>query len=90
MNIIQDTDLLDFVGKQESQSIRPSSDFKDSTIQRLKNGIAVYGDPMPWMKTRHDFRFRPSEVTIWAGVNGNGKSLVMGMCALWLMEKTGC
>ncbi len=89
MNIIKDEDLLEFVGKQESQSICTYSDFQESTIERIQQGAKVYGDPLPWEKTRDKFRFRPGEVTIWAGVNGNGKSLVMGMCALWLIRYTG-
>jgi len=89
MNIIQDTDLLEFTGKQESQSICHYGDFKDATKNRIQQGVKVYGDAMPWDKTGDKFRFRPGEVTIWAGVNGNGKSLVMGQCASWLMRHTG-
>jgi len=89
MNIIQDTDLLEFTGKQESQSICNYVDFQSATINRIQQGTKVFGDAMPWDKTLDKFRFRPGEITIWAGVNGNGKSLVMGQCALWLMPYTG-
>ena len=78
MNIIQDIDLLKFEALQQSQSIRPASDFMEEAMERLERGVKIYGDPMPWQKTHDDFRFREGEVTIWAGVNGQGKSLVMG------------
>lgn len=71
------------------QSVQPVTDFVKDAMARLDNGIKVTGHPMPWSKTHDKFRFRSSEVTIWAGVNGNGKSLVLGMCALWLATHTG-
>ncbi len=84
MNIIHDIDLRRFMARQESQSIRPAKDFFDGAMERLQQGNAVFGDQLPWSKTAAHFRFRPKELTIWAGVNGNGKSLVMGQAALWL------
>jgi twinkle protein len=89
MNIIKDIDLLEFTAKQESQSLRAASDFKAEVLERRKSGVSLVGDPMPWEKTKEHFRFRESEVTLWAGVNGSGKSLVMGQCANWLMRHTG-
>jgi len=88
MNILEDSELLEFTANQESQSVCPAKDFLDSTVDRMRKGVAVYGDSMPWQRTKDKFRFRPGEVTIWAGVNGNGKSLVMGQCALWLIPHT--
>lgn len=40
---------------------------------------------LPWPKTRENFDFRPGEVTVWAGQNGHGKSLVTSMVALSLL-----
>ena len=58
------------------------------TMEILVNGVNSVGDKLPWVKTHNMFRFREGELTIWAGVNGNGKSLVMGQTALWLMRHT--
>lgn len=88
MNIITNKDFRQFVARQESQSIRPHSDFTKKALERLTQGVKCYGDPLPWQKTYEDFRFREGELTIWAGVNGNGKSLVMGQTALWLAQQT--
>lgn len=42
---------------------------------------------LPWPKTHHQFRFRPGEVTLYAGSNGGGKSLVTGQIALALVKQ---
>ena len=42
---------------------------------------------MPWPKTEHSFQFRPGEVTLYAGSNGGGKSLVTGQIALSLIKQ---
>lgn len=83
-NLIQDDDLIDFIGVQESQSIRPASDFIEEVIELVNGGIAR-GDQLPWSKTHENFRLREHEVTVWAGINGHGKSLVLSQIALWLM-----
>lgn len=43
-----------------------------------------FGDALPWGRSDR-FAFRPGELTIWAGVNGHGKSMLSGMCAVQLM-----
>lgn len=42
---------------------------------------------MPWIKTHGTFRYRPGEVTLYAGSNGGGKSLVTGQIALGLIQQ---
>lgn len=42
---------------------------------------------MPWPKTQTSFRFRPGEVTLYAGSNGGGKSLITGQIALGLIKQ---
>lgn len=42
---------------------------------------------MPWPKTHATFRYRPGEVTLYAGSNGGGKSLVTGQIALDLIRQ---
>jgi twinkle protein len=39
---------------------------------------------MPWSKAIGEFNFRPGEVTLYAGSNGGGKSLITGQIALRL------
>jgi len=42
---------------------------------------------MPWPKTQNSFRFRPGEVTLYAGSNGGGKSMITGQIALGLIKQ---
>jgi twinkle protein len=42
---------------------------------------------LPWEKTHGHFRFRLGEVTLYAGSNGGGKSLVTGQIALALVRQ---
>jgi twinkle protein len=84
----EDVDFLAFVGAQESQFIRPASDWYDAVRDRLLLGVSQHGDALPWSETQARLRLRPGETTIWAGVNGHGKSLVLGQTMLWLLPAT--
>jgi len=42
---------------------------------------------MPWAKTHSTFKYRPGEVTLYAGSNGGGKSLVTGQVAMGLIKQ---
>jgi len=91
MNKLEGVDLIEYlelVAKQESQSIHQLSDAVDGIWERMQNGPQTFGDPMPWEKTHNIFRFRPSEVTLWGGVNGHGKSLVLSQVSIALMQRS--
>jgi twinkle protein len=80
MNRIEGVDLveyLEFIGTQESQSLIALSDVSDATWERIEKGVKLFGDTLPWAKTHDLFRMRPHEVTLWAGINGHGKSLIL-------------
>ncbi len=85
MNILPNNlNLEDFIGVQESQHVRPPTDFKNKIIDRIKNGFRVEGEKLPWYKTFDLVRLRPGEVSIWAGINGHKKSMLLGQVLLWL------
>lgn len=82
----KDIERMEFQGVQESQDIIPMSDYRDEIHERMESGVATFGDPLPWSKTHGSFRFRPGEVTIWAGINGHGKSMVTSHVAASLAK----
>jgi len=46
----------------------------------------ITGARLPWPSTHDNIRFREGEVTVWAGINGSGKSqlvgnVILGFCA---------
>lgn len=83
MDLIKDKDFLDFVAKQESQFINSAADFTDLAISSFEDGDHMAGLQLPWPKTYERFALRKGEVTLWAGVNGHGKSQLLNqICAL--------
>jgi len=90
MNKLDDVDLLQFIGKQESQFLCPLGDYQEDILARLATGVKVHGDETPWHKASELFRFRPAEVTLWVGINGHGKSMVLSHVMAHLMKSTIC
>ena len=66
------------------QKVRPASMWVNELIDRIRNPVKQPRALMPWRKTHGMVQFRPGEVTVWGGANGNGKSLVTGQIALSL------
>jgi twinkle protein len=56
--------------------------YADDVVAYYHSQSAMIGEVMPWPKTYGQVRFRPGEVTLWAGMNGHGKSLVLGQLSL--------
>ena len=83
--VIDDKVVSEFLAEQESQFIESPSFFRHALIERITIGREEFGDPLPWSKTQSSFRLRPGEVTLWAGINGHGKSMLLGQVALWLL-----
>jgi twinkle protein len=59
--------------------LKNSSEFRDEVWEEFykPNHYAV-GLKLPWFSTFQKLRFRSSEVTIWTGFNGAGKSQILG------------
>lgn len=61
----------------------------DEMALRLATHIAarglMAGPSLPWAKTQEIIRFNPGALSVWAGINGHGKSLLLGQVALWWM-----
>ena len=87
MNLISDSDVMEFIGKQESQFFGKPSEWKDKVKARLRGEVSMRGDPLPWSKTHGKVALRPGEVSVWAGINGHGKSQLLGQVAAWSMDK---
>lgn len=63
--------------------IRPASDWSDEVIEMIMNpNQDQEGVPIPYNDYQDHLRFRVGEVSIWAGVNGHGKSLILNQFVL--------
>lgn len=90
MRLVKD-DVIDFEKYLQADSeaawVRPAGHWYDEVMDRFRNGRAAYGARLPWVGVRDLIRLRPAELSIWAGVNGHGKSLILSQVALDLMAQ---
>lgn len=80
---LSDEELLAFIGNQESQEIYPFQSMGDRLIASLDRGSLV-GDKLPWSKTHGTVALGPGELSLWAGINGHGKSQILNQVMTWL------
>lgn len=80
-------EILPLIGEQESQEIVSADGFSAAVEAIAANGNEQQGDFLPWENMQDLFRMRPSELTIWAGINGHGKSLALGQVILWALKQ---
>jgi twinkle protein len=66
-------------------NVKNAADYADVLKARLRLKKAEKKIYLPWPKTCDSFDFRAGEVTVWAGQNGHGKSLVTSMVCLSLL-----
>ncbi|HKR43743.1 MAG TPA: DnaB-like helicase C-terminal domain-containing protein [Paraburkholderia sp.] len=68
--------------------VRKASEFFDKVREGFHGEEqGVLGVATPWACVGDDLRFREGEVTLWAGVNGHGKSGVLGQVTLGFMAQ---
>jgi twinkle protein len=84
MNLIPDNiDFNAYMEEPEQYRIIPASDYLEQTV-------ALFYPPadlpkfstMLWDKAKDDVEFRPGEVSLWAGINGHGKSMFLSQVEL--------
>lgn len=89
MNIIPDTiDFSDYMEETESHEVHPASHWLNDTINAFHSEEPELRCPtMLWQKTMDKVHFRPGEVSLWAGVNGHGKSMFLSQVTLDLCKQ---
>lgn len=89
MQIIKDSiDFSKYLQKTQAEEIRNPDYWTDKLAALFEHDGIDSGDLLPWGKTHDRFQLRSGEVTIWAGINGHGKSMITGQVALWLLQQT--
>lgn len=89
MQLIRETlDLSNYMTESTAEHrVIPANDWTSDVIDHFWKPDETPKVRMPWMKTHRDFHFRPSEVTLWGGVNGHGKSQLVGQVVQHLSEQ---
>lgn len=89
MQLIEDSiDFSQYLKVRDTnEKVVTAARFAEDVIDNIYGQHTVDAPYMPWDKTRDLFQMRPCEVTLWAGVNGHGKSLVTSQIALGLVQQ---
>jgi twinkle protein len=69
-------DLSDFMEDETVHRVKPASAYKEKLLELIRGGGEL-GVQTPWEFLKGKFEFRPSELTVWSGYKGHGKSLVI-------------
>jgi len=84
----QDIDVEKYLKNNDvGQKVRIVSDWLSEIEESYINPPINDNATMPFTKTHGDFAFRLGEVTLYAGGNGGGKSLITGQIALHLIKQ---
>lgn len=79
-------DTFDFrrymVETEPQVKVLPIDTWRNQLVDAVKNGSHVTGAKLPWAKTHDHLRFRGGEVTLWQGINGHGKSQLLGQACI--------
>ena len=70
-----------------AQKVKGASEFLDEIEAEIASPVQNEFQTMPWQKTHAGFQFRAGEVTLYAGGNGGGKSMVTGQIAMGLIKQ---
>lgn len=84
MHLIKDEiDFSKYMQEPEHHNVRPASDWLADTMATFyPKGNAPRLPGMLWQKTTDKVKFRPGEISLWAGVNGHGKSMFLSQVVL--------
>ena len=67
--------------------VKQARDFLDDIKENYLSTARDAKILLPWTNTHSSFAYRPGEVTVYAGSNGGGKSLLTGQIALHLVKQ---
>lgn len=70
--------ILDKARTHDPEELRCAADYVTEIADYFDSGTMLEGDVLPWAKTWDKIRMRTHEVSVWAGINGHGKSNVLG------------
>lgn len=88
MKLIADTiNFEEYEATPERDRVIAASSLADAVVDLLYGEESRSGAAMPWDKTLNRIAFRPGEVSVYAAVNGNGKSLLTSQIALGLQNQ---
>ncbi|PIW94065.1 MAG: hypothetical protein COZ86_03030, partial [Candidatus Moranbacteria bacterium CG_4_8_14_3_um_filter_41_13] len=79
-------DLTAFMEDEQKHRVRNAWEYRDR-LRDLILGSGEVGQSMPWDAFGGKMEFRKSEMTLWAGFKGHGKSVIISQVLEHLMDK---
>jgi len=80
--------LLDDAQSLDPEELKTARHYLDKVIDAFyPSSNSVQGFEMPWVDTKNRLRIRPAELSIWTGINGHGKSELLGHILLDLIRQ---
>lgn len=78
-----DADFAAYYAESEpAAKVHSASTWAEQLAALSDNPNQITGAKLPWSRTHDHVRFRSGEVTLWAGINGSGKSQLLGNVVL--------
>lgn len=71
---------------EDIAAVKPASAFGDDVADFFHGDSLAHGYSLPWLKVQDQFHIRKGELTLWSGINGHGKSMVLGQVVTHLMQ----
>jgi len=86
--IRDDIDLSEYMTEQVTEHrVISAADWTEDVIKHFHEHDITPKVFMPWLRTHQDFNLRSGEVTLWGGINGHGKSQIVGQVVLELAKQ---
>lgn len=81
-------DFADYMQASETAAkVVPAQNYREALKRALFAPPTELPSGLPWSKTLEQVRFRPGEVSMWAGANGSGKSMLLSHVVLGLLRQ---
>lgn len=86
--VIGDIDFSRYaLPESEAAKVRLADEWAGDVTDHFAFGSSPVGAVLPWGKTHGAIKLRKGELSVWAGVNGHGKSLLHSQVSLGLVRQ---
>lgn len=87
--LVGDVDFAKYaIPESETAKVKPAQEWTQDVMDFFAFGSSASGALLPWGKTHNAIRMRKGELSIWAGVNGHGKSLLHSMVSYGIVRQS--
>lgn len=81
-------DFAEYMHASETQAkVIPAQNYREQLKRAMFTPAAEAVAALPWGKTLGQVQFRPGEVSMWAGANGSGKSMLLSHVTLGFVRQ---